>query len=233
VGVLDVAGDVAELVSPEDLAQLETTAAAGYECLVCERPATLADGVASVVLLRSEPLIVARIAHRACRASAVEDLPPGALQVREDVDGVAVAGLWPSVDGLRPVLVLDIPYSLAMVERGDRVDALASYFLRRGLQLVTSAGRTPGPAGAGWAIGLPSPGSAVVVAPGGDLVYEGSLSLISGWVDLVDAFGGAVLLIGSNLGMADVGPHDLGITRVNKAARAGLLVGGVVPVLGE
>ncbi|GAB3278354.1 hypothetical protein GCM10027589_04430 [Actinocorallia lasiicapitis] len=229
--MLDVAAEVAALMPPEDLAQLEKKAGDGYDCLGCEQRAVLADGPAAVVIQRSGPLTLARLAHRTCRASAVEVLAPGALRARDDVAAVVVAGLWPGVSGHRPVLVIDIPHGLSISAPGDRVDAVVYFFLRLGLHLATSAGRTPPRAAAGWSVRLPSPVEAVVTAPDGSPVYDGDLVRSPMWDDLAASFGGAVLLIGSNLDLASTGPHDPGITRVNAAARAGLLVGGVVPVL--
>lgn len=229
MGVLDVAADVAELVPAEDLAALETSALAeGFRCLTCNVPGVLGEEVVSVIAQRSEAIVSVGLAHRACKASVVEDLGPGALRVREEAEVVAVAVSWPSISGPRPVLIVDMPHSVAIENPGDRVDGVVEHLLRHGLHLVPSAGRTPGPA-SGWALRLTSPVAAVVDYPLG-AAYDGTLIRPQGWEQLAARYGGAVLLVGSNLGMAAVGSHAHGIGRVNAAARAGLLVGGVIAV---
>ena len=82
----------------------------------------------------------------------------------------------------------------------------------------------------GWTLWLTSPVSAVVDYPAGAAAYDGTLIRLPGWEQFAAGYGGAVLLVGSNLGLATVGNHDHGLGRVNTVARAGLLVGGVVPV---
>lgn len=223
-----MSADVAELVPAEDLATLEASAAEGFRCLVCDGPGTLKGGTASVVAQRSGLIVSVGLAHRACKTSIVERLAPGVLQVREDAEIVAVAGIWPSISGPRPVVVIDIPHSVAIEGPGDRVDGFVQHFLGNGLHLMTSVGRTPGPA-ADWTLRLTSPASVVVDYPAG-AAYDGALIRPPGWEHLAVNYGGAVLLVGSNLGMAAVGSHDHGIGRVNAAARAGLLVGGVIAV---
>jgi hypothetical protein len=162
-GGIEIADDVAAAVGAEDLALLEQSTRAGFECVACGRPGDLAAGPASVVLIRGEPFMVARVAHASCSPSRVVDVEPGTLRPAAEQSSTALAAVLPHASGARPVLAVEPNVHASIREGADRVDAIATGLMALGLHLVTSLGRSPGPA-AGWRVDVrPRPVSSTPV----------------------------------------------------------------------
>lgn len=235
---LSVADDVAALVSADDLRLLAAGAGPDgiSECVTCRAPVD-ADAAASVVAITIGPLVtVARLAHRACTPSGVVELPVdelgltpeqlAALVAGEDSDASARALLLPHASGDRPCLLVEFVGGLATpASEGERVDLVVSGLLRRGLHLHTRLGHLP-PAASGWTVRLGA-GTARVGQPGGEAMYDGTLTITSPWLDAVTAYGGrCVLLTGTVPARPDGGTLDA----LRAAARNGTLVAGLVDV---
>jgi hypothetical protein len=226
---LAISAEVAELVSREDLEGLESRVAAeGYDCAVCggHSPATVPAVVA--VWNAGPDTRWARVAHERCAPSAVIGASglPGTTPAR------AITGFAPHASaGVRALVLVEMLYSLATNEAGERIDGVASWLLGEGLHLITAAGRLAPPAGPGWSAVFPAPGLALISGPGAvGTVYEGELWTPPGWLDVARQRGGAELLIGVT-GVAGVGAGTSALRLVADAARAGRLVGGLVPVI--
>jgi hypothetical protein len=89
------------------------------------------------------------------------------------------------------------------------------------------------PAVPGWRIELPDSGSAIIYAPDGSAFYDGELDQIPIWRETVAVAGHAGLLSGM-IGLTAAAPAGPAaqLQALVDAARAGLLVGGTVPVTG-
>jgi hypothetical protein len=226
-----VSPEVAGLVSAADLDVLERSAAAGYQCAECGQPGQLGDEPATLVVRMSWPQVAdARIAHGRCSPSRViwtgQD-----YQVPPEMTMTVVAAVVPHAAGYRALVVAEPPVSISTASAaGDRVDLLTAGLMERGLSLVTAAGQRPA-AAAGWAVTLPSAAEALITGPGGELFYGGELVQPPPWQQLVAAAGAVELLAGA-IGLAAIGPGDLGaaLRAIGDAARAGHLVGGTVAV---
>ena len=228
-GRLTVSAEVAAVVGREDLEALANRVAAeGYDCAVCGEHSPDSVPAAVAVWDMGPGARWARVAHERCSPSAVigpADLP-GETPAR------AVAGLAPHASaGVRALVLVEMLYSAAVREGGERVDVAATGLLGEGLHLITSAGRLATPAGPGWSVVIPAPGVAVISGPGtAGTVYEGELWTPPGWLGVARRRGGAELLIGVT-GIAEIGPDTNPLFLVTAAARAGRLVGGLVPVV--
>lgn len=225
--LLAVSAEVAALVDREDLEALESRVAAeGYDCAVCggHSPATVPAVVA--VWNAGQDTQWARVAHERCAPSAVigESDLPSATPAR------AITGLAPHASaGVRALLLVEMLYASATHEAGERIDVVATGLLGEGLHLIATAGRLAPPAGPGWSAVFPAPGLALISGPGSaGTVYEGELWTPPGWLDVARQRG-AELLIGVT-GVAGVGAGTSSLRLVADAARAGRLVGGLVPV---
>ncbi len=217
------------MVSREDLEALESRVAAeGYDCAVCGGHSP--DSVPAVVAVwdAGPDTTWARVAHERCAPSAVigESGLPGTTPAR------AITGLVPHASaGVRALVLVEMVYSLAVSEAGERIDGVASGLLGVGLHLITAAGRLAPPAGPGWLVDFPAAGLASITGPGvAGTVYEGELWTPPGWLDVARERGGAELLTGVT-GIAGVGAATSALRLVADAARAGRLVGGLVPVV--
>jgi hypothetical protein len=231
VAGLQVSEEVAAVVGAGNLAQLAATAAGSFECARCGATASLSDGPATVVAFRDGILTVARIAHESCSSSQVVDVPEGTLRVAEQAPAVAVAAVLPHSAGLRPVLVVEPGASVSILQDGERIDGVTAHLLGLGLHLVAALGHTPGEA-PGWQVELTSAVTARALYPGGDALYDGDLIMPPPWLRLVADRGGCLLLVASGLGLAEgLGEVAEGMRRLNSAARAGRLVGALVPVV--
>jgi hypothetical protein len=227
---IEIAEDVAAVVGEHDLEMLLQRAAAGYECPTCGGSARLEDGPASVVVMQSGDLTVARVAHAACERSQIVQLPPDALRVSPDMPAMAAAAVLQHVSGPRPALIVEPSATASTSEHGERVDLITSGLLRDGLHLISAVGRTPKPA-SGWRLELAGP-SSVRVGTDASWLYEGEVNLPPMWLQLVGERGGCLLLCATGLGLGD-GVESLGqaARRLTEAARQGRLVGGLVPVI--
>jgi hypothetical protein len=227
--LLTVSAEVAALVGREDLAALEARVAGeGYDCAVCSEHSPA--GVPAVVAVwdAGPGTAWARVAHERCAPSAVI----GAADLPGSTPARAVAGLVPHASaGVRALIMVEMLYSLATRDAGERVDGTASGLLGVGLHLIAAAGRLAPSAGPGWSAVFPAPGAAVITGPGiAGTVYEGELWTPPGWFDVARQRGGAELLTGV-IGVAGLGPDTSAFSLVASAARAGRLVGGLVPVV--
>jgi hypothetical protein len=72
---LDVAPEIADPLSPEDLDQLAREAAVSYDCWVCLQPGKLPETPASVIILRDGPVDIAKLTHRFCAQSGLIEAP--------------------------------------------------------------------------------------------------------------------------------------------------------------
>jgi hypothetical protein len=227
---IDVGEPVAQIVDPSDVAALALAGERGYDCVVCERPGRLPDDPAALVVLVDGPVQQARLAHRACSASAVVNAPGLAASIG-DRAVTAVAAVLPHANGPRPVITVETWDRVAhRAEFGDRVDAVLSALLGQGLHLVARLGRTP-PASPGWRVLVSCDGTVQITGPDGAALYDGELVLPGAWLQLAAAVKSCLLLVGTGLQLRNgLGGVAAGMTMLNGAARDGRLIGGVVDV---
>jgi hypothetical protein len=152
---LQVAGEVAEVLGEDTVAQLHVDAPSwtGAKCRDCGRPIDVRAGRASVVLLIGPAempgnLTVMCLTHPACSASELRPMEweeaqayyhPGPEQTH-DVNAVATV-----LDGSRPVLFVsfDAPGVAIEADSGELTDAVAAALLGQGWELVAQLDTRP------------------------------------------------------------------------------------------
>jgi hypothetical protein len=131
---------------------------------------------------------------------------------------------------VRPLLILEPQISVSeRTAAGDRVDLVVCGLLGRGFTLLRTPAQLAAPA-RGWQLRLPG-SAARLLAPDGEVAYDGSVDPPPGWLDLVRSAGACVVLIGAiGLGTdpgAELTVQDLR-RLLNLAARDGALTEAVV-----
>ncbi|MEU4229583.1 hypothetical protein AB0F17_35245 [Nonomuraea sp. NPDC026600] len=231
---LDVAPQVAELLSSEDLDRLARAAAASYECWICMRPGKLPELPTAVLIIRDGPVALAKLTHQSCARSGLMDAP-GLTAVMSDparaVSVDAVAAFLPYQAGHRPALLLEARATVSTdAGRGERVDRVAGWLLEHGLHLVAATGGEV-EAAPRWAVHLRGGGTGLrVIGPIGEL-YDGDLQADPAWQREATTQGRRLLLAGGDLGL-DQAPQSMEevIARVDAVAGLGRLTGGLVAV---
>ncbi|MFD3407022.1 hypothetical protein ACFWUU_40440 [Kribbella sp. NPDC058693] len=152
---LQVAGDVAEVLGAETVAQLRADAPSWSEaaCRDCGRPIDVRVEAAAVVLLIGPAempgnLTVMCLTHPACSASELRPMPWEEAQAyyhpapEQTHDMNAVAAVW---DNARPVLLVsfDAPEVAIEADSGELTDAVAAAFLAQGWELVAQLDTNP------------------------------------------------------------------------------------------
>ncbi|KAB2376981.1 hypothetical protein [Actinomadura montaniterrae] len=223
---VDVAPELVGEIDPADVEQLARAAADGWTCAVCG-DAGAVDGIAEVVLLREGLVTAARLAHPWCVPDAPVRQVAGLREaLAESRPATATAGLAGDV----PLLVVDLADTVAGGDPGgERVDKVAAHLLGLGLDLVADLARLAElGAATGWRAAL-GPDWLTLTQPDRTRLYDGELVLPDGWAAAAAVVGGCVLLVASGLG-SHTALDRIG-ERLAAAARAGRLVGGVVPVI--
>ncbi|MEV4222293.1 hypothetical protein [Nonomuraea sp. NPDC049725] len=233
---LDVAPEIADLLSREDLDRLVRVATVSYECWLCMRPGKLPDPPAVVIILRDGPVSVARLAHRFCSESLVVDMPDQNAMMYDPARAAGVdagATFLPYQAGHRPALLLEVRATGGMdAGQEERDDRAVGWLLEQGLHLVATAGGEVVTA-PGWTVHLRGSTGLRVTGPMGRL-YDGELQVASAWRREVTAQGRCLLLVGVGMGLdqVDQAPHSMqgAIGRVDAVAQQGRLAGGLAAI---
>jgi hypothetical protein len=235
---MQVAPEVAELLSTSDLETLRQSAASGYRCLVCDRPGLLATDPASVVIhLGPAPgagpqgprVAHVRLAHTRCSVSKVvarASSPP----LPAEAAMTATAAVLPHPSGRRALLIAEPSAHLsAVTSPGERADPLIAGLLTRGLHLLPALGE-PAPPAPGWTVQA-RPSGVIVCEPSGDVFYAGDLPQPREWRKITRTRGTVELITGV-VGLRASGPEgpSQAIAALENAARRGRLIGGTVTI---
>ncbi len=233
---MQVAPEVAGLLSADDLETLRQSAASGYRCLVCDRPGQLpTDPAAVVVRLGPAPgagpegpqVAHVRLAHTRCSPSVIVTVA-SSVPVPAEMTVTATAAVLPHPAGPRPLLITEPSVHLSSVTSpGERVDPVISGLLERGLhQLLTVS--EPAPPAPGWTVRA-VPAGVLVCEPSGEVFYDGELPRPRAWRQAARKRGTVELLTGV-VGFRSAGPgaSGEGMAALAEAARRGRLTGGTV-----
>ncbi|WP_018687043.1 hypothetical protein [Actinokineospora enzanensis] len=249
---LVTAPDVAEVLDPEALAQL---AARGQEitspCWSCKKPIP-DDALATVSMLRLPamgiyaPRQVPALAHPGCSPSRVIELTekqaaslfsqylPAQEKPEDDVDLRLTAFPLADADATYPVLLVSYHELATDPQAPEPVDSTIAYLLGSGYQLITGIDKQgaaqPGPGGVllRYTAIDDTAGLAELINPAGVIETVAEVEPTEGWFRGVARTNRTVVMFGHRIldNWNQRGRRD-----VRRAARAGRLVGGIIPVM--
>jgi hypothetical protein len=227
--------EVTELVGLETLREIEGDAFERYDCWRCGGPGRTTDPT-TVVVLGYQSMPIVKFAHARCAESQVVSLLAGRPADLEafglsDMNSKAAVLEYATAPRWRAVLVLEPRVEMAGIRPGgERISLWISGLIEAGLTFLRTGGQLPDPA-PGWQLRLAAGETACLTSPDGQILYEGSCSVWEDWLDVVGEVGGCVVLVGT-VGLYAVTDDEMTQLRfhqlLNRAARDGALVGGVV-----
>ena len=228
--------EVEALIGAENLRELEGDAFLWYVCRVCDKRGSTENPTSVVVDLYPHIALV-ELAHADCTDSKIvrvdAGVPPGIGLDGGGADMRARARVvsYPGEPTPRPLFLLEIRVVTAVTTRGgERINLVVKAFLERGLALMHTGDQMPHPA-TGWQLRRPDRDMVLLLGPGDEVIYEGACPQSGDWIDLVEAAGMCVVLVGT-IGLYAFPDEELDADRLqrmlNDAARAGALTGGLV-----
>jgi hypothetical protein len=229
-------GEVEALIGAENLRELEGDAFLWYVCPVCNKRGSTENPTSVVVDLYPD-IAVVELAHADCTHSKIvrvdAGVPPGIGLDGGGADLRARARVlsYPGEPTPRPLFLLEIRVVTAVTTQGgERINLVVNAFLERGLALMHTGDQMPHPA-AGWQLQRPGRDTVLLLGPSDEVIYEGVCPQSGDWIDLVEAAGACVVLVGT-IGLYAFSDEELDVDRLrrmlNDAARAGALTGGLV-----
>ncbi len=212
----------------------------GYECVRCGQPGESTTPTSLVLLVYRDggypsenlahagcvPSVVVRAGGRLVIGAEVNPDQEEFLRVRAAILGGGSGGLaW-------PVLLHEFERNWHLVPPPP-VDPDVARLLADGLTLLADGNALAGLSRAGWRLELRGT-RARLAAPNGSVYYQGPWNAPARWEDLASQRGGCLLLsgiVGLFRWRAMSAPARTLSRRLGQAARAGLVAGGLVPVV--
>jgi hypothetical protein len=240
---VQISPQVAELLGAEEIRRLTSDVwDVPVQCWECGEQLTAGEPVSLLVVVPTDVdnLAFAVHAHPACSDSAVKRysatqirarFPLPADDDRED-DVEAVALVWTTSAGAGyPALFLSYRAEVLLADRPERTDALVSGLIREGWHLASTLDAPPpaGPPGVRLRFALdPAAGVGVAELLGTDGAVETAVTVTVPllWYPALRAGGQVAVFHGSRYLQHW---QDRGPTVLSDAARAGVLVGGLIP----
>jgi hypothetical protein len=228
--------EVKKLIGVEALRELEGDAYERYDCWRCGGPGRTTQPTTVVVLgYRATPIV--EFAHAQCAKSQIVQLDvdrPTDLESFDfnDMRSKAAVMEYATPPRFRALLVLEPRVEMAgMDPGGERVNLWISELIEAGLTLMRTGGQLPEKA-PGWRLQLEVNDNATLTTPDGTILYEGPCTVWEDWFDVVTEVGGCIVLVGT-VGLYAVTDDEMTTLKfhqlLNRAARSGSLVGGIVP----
>lgn len=235
-----VSAEVADLIGAENLDRVRHSPAYGaFTCWHCEARGDADTEPATVIVERHDSGPRIGLAHADCMRSQVVD-PATPAEPETGADVRTLTDEIPGPDGPLPLLILDYRPGLALRDDpGEPADPFYATLLDRGLSPVTTISEAPGrallaepPAPVpGWRLDLTGRRAALLTAPDGTIVYDGTCGgQARPWRALITRTGRCAVLIGAVGLYPNQGerPFTWMETLLDQAAQAKELVGGLV-----
>lgn len=242
---VDIHPAVAGVLGAEQVTRLRSqTWDERLQCWECDRWLDAIEPAAVLVLdVVDVGQRFAVFTHPGCAASQVRASSTAEIRARRtdrvDTDGQGpdegtdvdvVTTVWPAAAGPWPVLMISLHQDVPLDQGGpDRVDALVAALTGIGWHPVITLDAPPAQGPTGYRVRFVEPAGLVeVVDPTGQVETSGHVDAPQQWRTAVIHAGGRTgVLMGSRF-LTHWDQH--GPAGVESAVRAGLLVGGVVPV---
>ena len=228
---IHASAEVKKLIGAETLERLSMNAYSSYLCVECHKFGRTAQPTTVVVCRYRGNNTEVELAHADCRDSEIVEVDADPPDHGRDMRVVTLVLAYPDEPTMRPLLLLEPRTdTIRITQSEDTVTVSVEALLQYGLTLMAGGSQLPEPV-ENWRLHRPDPDSVRLVLSGHSVVYDGPCDQPDGWATLVDSVGSCVVLFGT-IGLYAVPDDELNEARIRRmldeAARAGLLVGGIV-----